>query len=72
MSEPFATALAVFGYDWKPSSVANGGVGTHASGYKVAVDLDSGEWCYYRGRGDPTKEGIGRRALVNYLTNLGS
>lgn len=59
--------LALHGYVWQASSFRNGGVGTHSSGWKIAVDLDTGEWSHYRGRADKQTEGKHRAALAAHL-----
>jgi len=59
--------LALHGYVWQASSFRNGGVGTHNSGWKVAVDLDTGEWAHYRKRADKLTEGKHREALARHL-----
>jgi hypothetical protein len=62
--------LALHGYIWQASSFRNGGVATHSSGWKVAADLDTGEWSHYRTRADKTTEGKHRESLVAHLRRM--
>jgi len=62
--------LALHDYIFQASSVANGGVGTHSSGWKVALDLDTGEWSHYRMRADKMTEGKHRESLVAHLRRM--
>lgn len=62
--------LALHGYVWQASSFRNGGVGTHSSGWKVAVDLDTAEWSHYRTRIDQSWEGKHRETLAAHLTKV--
>jgi uncharacterized membrane protein len=63
--------LAKYGYVWTRSSLTSAGVGTHkASGYKVAFDLTTQEWFWYRGRGDSRKESHGLTRLDAHLKGV--
>lgn len=62
--------LALHDYVWQASNHRNGGVGTHSSGWKIAVDLDTAEWAHYRTRADKMTEGKHRESLVRHLTNF--
>ena len=64
--------LAMHGYEWKQSAISAGGVATHVSGYKVAIDLKTGEWMHYGGRRDPSREGRGLDTLAAYLRKAGA
>jgi hypothetical protein len=61
---------ALHGYVWQASSFRNGGVATHSSGWKIAVDLDTGEWSHYKSRSDKMTEGKWRESLAAHLSKL--
>lgn len=60
---------AAHDYVWQASSFRNGGVATHANGWKVALDLDTGEWSHYRTKSDKMTEGKHRESLARHLTS---
>jgi hypothetical protein len=58
-----------YGYNaWTEARISPGvWIGTRPDGYKVAVDFNSAEWHWYRGRREPQREGRGLSELLNWL-----
>lgn len=65
--------LAAAGFtDFAPSRISPGAaVATDpATGWKVAVDTSTNDWCHYRGRTERMQEGVGFEVMARWLKNF--
>jgi hypothetical protein len=68
-----AAILARHGFsDFAPSKISPGAaVATDpATGWKVAVDTTTGDWCHYRGRTERMTEGEGFQVMDRWLARF--